>query len=121
MRYVTLALVLTLLASPCAASSLFADYDFVAAEWRFGVGLEYPLSDTFAVGTTLTTLCPDYGFKGIVPSWIPSLQGYEVWAEVRWQDVRLRLTDWCDHYLAQGGVGASEDRWGLRLSLRYDF
>lgn len=120
MLRISLALAL-LLASPCLAVSghIGMDYDLLTEEWVWDVGLEKGLTDNLVVGTTLSTTCPDYGYKGIIPSWIPELQRYEVWAEVRWKEVSVRLTDWCDHYLSQSGK--DDDKWGLKLSLRYSF
>ena len=121
MRCAVVLLIIAIFSSSCLAVSghVGMDYDLLTEEWVWGVGLEKGLTDNVAVGTNLKTACPDYGYKGIVPSWIPELQRYEVWAEVRWKEVSVRLTDWCDHYLSQSGK--NDDKWGLKLSLRYSF
>lgn len=121
-RWFVVAVICLAFAAPAYAVSGHVDmhYDFIAEEWIWGVGLQKELGEHLAVGTVMEAACPEYGYKGIVPSWAPAMQRYEVWAEVRWQGMSVRLTDWCDHFLAQAG-SADWDACGLELRVRYAF
>lgn len=121
-KLIVTALICLAFTAPVYAVSGHVDmhYDFIAEEWTWGVGLERALGEHLAVGTALETMCPDYGYKGIVPSWIPEMQRYEVWAELRWRDISVKLIDWCNHYLAQSGID-DNDTHGLTLRVRYEF
>lgn len=96
------------------------DYDLLTQDWVWEIELQKNVTEIFSVGTTLQTYCPGYGFKGIVPSWIPEMQRYEVWAEARIKNISVKLIDWCDHYLAQSGID-DNDTHGLALRMRYEF
>ncbi len=121
-RWLMIVVICLALAAPACAVSGYVgmDYDFMSQAWVWGVGLERGLGEYLAVGTALEAVCPGYGYKGPIPSWMPEMQRYEVWAEARWRDVSVRITDWCDHYLAQSGVNGN-DTHGLTLRVRYGF
>lgn len=107
----------------CAASYLVAgEYDVVTRRWTWEASGGHALTDRLSIGYSLRCLCDDWTWKaGLVPSWVPIRQDYEVWAQLHYGPWSLRVTDWCNHWLAQSGMSARADGWGLRLRLQWEW
>ena len=98
------------------------DYDTLNEDWLWTLSVDKHITSWWLVGTSMATYAPGYGFKHFVPSWIPHRLDYEVYTELRYKDLSLRIIDWCDHWFDQSGVDArGNDKYGLQIRLRYDF
>lgn len=96
-------------------------YNTLEKSWEWALSVEKPLGSNLAIGTTMACFAANYGLKGgVVPSWMPDKQLYELWAELRLGDLSLRVSDWCTHTFARAGIGI-DDEWDLSVSLRYAF
>jgi hypothetical protein len=98
-----------------------ANYDALLKTWVWELSVHKDINSYLRVGTTLKTHGDKYAQKTIVPSFIPTMQGYEVWAEIQKGDFSVRITDWCDHWLSQSGVPSYIDDEGLKLRVQYNF
>ncbi len=118
-----LAIILALVvATPCTASHIVAgEYDLLSGLWVWEASEDHPLADWLYVGYRMRCLCDGWAPKTIVPSWIPIRQDYEVWAEARYGDWTIRITDWCNHWLSQSGVSRSEDTDGLTVRVQWQW
>jgi len=107
----------------CMASHLVAgEYDLVTRRWTWEVSGDHALADWLSIGYALRCLCSDWVWKaGVVPSWVPIRQDYEVWAQVRRGAWTLRVMDWCNHWLAQSHMPAWADEWGLTLRVQREW
>lgn len=116
-----LAIILALIvATPCTASHIVAgEYDLIRREWVWEASGDYDIVDWLGVGYSLRCMCPGYCWKTIIPSWFPHRQDYSVWAEARYGDWSIRLTDWCNHWLAQSDVPWWEDTHGLTVRVQW--
>lgn len=98
------------------------DYDTMNEDWVWEVEVFKDLGSFVKVGFNMATYSPVFGFKHFIPSWAPFRLDYQVYAEVKYKSVSLRVTDWCDHWFAQSGKDAWEsDSHGLTLRLKYEF
>lgn len=116
MKISMLLLLLLLLSAPCYAR-VAGEYDILTQEWVWEASDEYNITDWLGIGYSLRCLCPCTTWKTVIPSWVPFRQDYEVWAEVRYKSVTVRLTDWCNHWLSQSG--RDDDTHGLRLRVEW--
>lgn len=115
-------LVMLLTAIPCTASHRVAgEYDLITELWTWEAAGDYDIVDWLGVGYSLRCLCDGWAPKTIIPSWIPIRQDYEVWAEARYGDWTVRVTDWCNHWLSQSGVSRSEDTHGLTVRVQWQW
>jgi hypothetical protein len=125
MRKLTISLLILLaLAIPAHAEIkgfVAVDYDTINKDWVRTLNVDKHLTDWWLVGASMATYAPEYGFKYFIPAWVPYRLDYEVYTEVRYKNVSLRVTSWCDHWFAQSDQDWSADRWGLTVKLRYDF
>ena len=97
------------------------EYDTLNRDWLWVLNMDKHLTDWWLVGASMTTYAPEYGFKHFIPAWVPYRLDYEVYTEVRYKNLSLRVTSWCDHWFAQSDQDWSADRGGLTVRLRYDF
>ena len=109
-------------AAPGRADTIIGcEYDAVNELWAWDLGFEHQLASWLDFGATLKCyLDPEvpYSFRaGLIPAGVPYLQGYEIWVKATWGDLSLAISDWCNHYLAQSGVPAYYDTYGLTLRL----
>lgn len=125
MKKLTLVLLLCcLIAMPTQAEirdHLAVDYDLLNCDWNWTVHLEKQVLKGLYVGAEMVTFSPDFGYKLVIPAWMPYRLDYDVWAEYRFREWSIRLSSWCDHWFAQSGVDRQEDKHGLTVRLRYEF
>lgn len=96
-------------------------YDAYTGDWHWEVEISQPIYGDLTAGVTLGTYCPQYLVLLIVPAWVPTVQTYSIWLEYAWGPWSARLAQWCNHYLAQSYIPATQDTCGLGVRLRYDF
>ena len=122
-RLLAVLLILALSSATAYAVSGYVEgsYDLLTQQWVWSIEAKQPVGRCLTLGATLTTPCDGVRSKVILPSWCPTSQLYEMWAEARHGPVSVRLTDWCFHWLSQSGQTAAQDKWGLGLSIRYEF
>jgi hypothetical protein len=109
--------------SPAAAQHTIAgEYDLLTGLWAWEATAARQLTGWLSVGYSLTVVCDGAIYKaGLVPSWAPVRQDYSIWAEVRHGAWSLRVTDWCNHWLAQSGRPPWADEWGLTLRVQWEW
>ena len=104
MRKLTISLLILLaLAIPAHAEIkgfVAVDYDTMNKDWVWTLNVDKYLTDWWLVGTSMSTYAPEYGFKHFIPAWVPYRLDYEVYTEVRYKNLSLRVTSWCDHWFA---------------------
>jgi len=109
-------------AMPCSAHAVAGEYDLVTQQWTWETAGAHPLAEWLSIGYSLRCLCDTWVWKaGIVPSWVPIRQDYTVWAQVQRGAWVLRVTDWCNHWLAQSGRPPWADEWGLTLRVQWEW
>lgn len=98
------------------------DYDTMNEDWVWEVEVFKDLGSFVKVGFNMATYSPEFAFKHFIPSWVPFRLDYQVYAEVKYKSVSLRVTDWCNHWFALSEKDAWEsDSYGLALRLKYEF
>lgn len=112
-----------LFVAPCVGHHAVAgEYDFVTQQWIWEALGSHPLAEWLHVGYSLRCVCPEWVWKaGIVPSWVPTRQDYAIWAEVRYEQWSIKLTDWCKHWLSQSSIPPGFDDYGLTLRLQWEW
>ena len=121
--FLSMLCIVSLLSVPCSASHTVAgEYDLVSRQWTWEVAGAHPLAEWLSIGYSLRCLCDTWVWKaGMVPSWAPVRQDYTVWAEAQRGPWSVRLTDWCNHWLAQSGRPPWTDEWGLTLRVQWEW
>lgn len=116
-------LLLALLAAPCAANhTIAAEYDLLTGLWAWEASAARQLTGWLTIGYSLTAMCDGAMFKaGMLPSFTPIRQDYAIWAQVQHGAWSLRVTDWCNHWLAQSGRPPWADEWGLTLRVQWEW
>lgn len=119
---ITLLLLLTLLATPALAQhTVSGEYDLLSGLWSWQAAGRKPLTEWLSVGYSLTAVCGGYGWKTLVPSWIPVRQDYTIWVQADYGPWSLRVTDWCNHWLSQSGYSADIDTQGLTVRVQWEW
>jgi len=96
------------------------DYDTMNKDWHWTLSVDKHITSWWLVGASMVTYAPEYGFKHFIPAWVPYRLDYEVYAEVHYKNVSLRVTSWCDHWFSQS-YNYDGDSHGLTLRLKYEF
>ena len=96
------------------------DYDTMNQNWHWTLSVDKHITSWWLVGASMVTYAPEYGFKHFIPAWVPYRLDYEVYAEVHYKNVSLRVTSWCDHWFSQS-YNYDGDSHGLTLRLKYEF
>lgn len=113
-------LIVLLLSVPCSASHVVAgEYDLLSGLWVWEAAGDHPLTDWLYVGYRMRCVSPAIRWKTVLPSWAPVRQDYEVWVEAERGAWSIRLTDWCNHWLAQSDVPWWEDTHGLTVRVQW--
>lgn len=122
-RFAIVLILLALLAAPAVAQhTLAGSYDLLTGFWAWEAAGSKPVTDWLLVGYSLTAVCGGTTFKaGLVPSWVPIRQDYSIWAEVQRGPWSLRVTDWCNHWLAQSGRPPWADTQGLSVRVQWEW
>lgn len=97
------------------------NYDFVSETYYWEVEVRKNLFGFLTVGTSFGTPTPEIATKIFVPSGVPTRIDYNLYAEVKIKDFSIRLTNWCNHWLAQSNHSYLDDTWGLDLTVKYEF
>lgn len=56
-----------------------------------------------------------------LPTGIPLSQYYGGFAEINYNQIDIRLTSWCNHWLSQSREHPEKDKDGVELKVRYNF
>ena len=96
------------------------DYDTMNKDWHWTLSVDKHITSWWLVGASMVTYAPFYTYKHSIPAWVPHRLDYEVYAEVHYKNVSLRVTSWCDHWFSQS-YNYDGDLHGLTLKLKYEF
>jgi hypothetical protein len=96
------------------------DYDTMNKDWHWTLSVDKHITSWWLVGASMVTYAPSYTYKHFIPAWVPHRLDYEVYAEVHYKNVSLRVTSWCDHWFSQS-YNYDGDSHGLTLRLKYEF
>lgn len=120
-----LAMVFVLITAGVAQADIgghvLGNYDFVAETYYWEVDVHKNIFGFLTLGTSFGTPTPEIVTKVFVPSGVPTRIDYKLYAEVKIKDFSIRLTDWCNHWLAQSNHSSLDDTWGLDLTVKYEF
>jgi hypothetical protein len=104
-----------------AKTTLSYERDFETSQDTWGVAFEKQIGAVgdfkLSGGGVVDTLLSGYTPKEFLISGVPSRQDYTLYLKAEYKGLTVRLTDWCNHYLAQSPFRG--DTQGVTIRVEY--